>query len=138
MGEPVPPDSTLETDDRFPSGPWKGFYIQWGMQGRQRLNLTFREGVVTGYGSDPGGDFHVRGTYDPGAGRARLTKMYAQHRVEYDGHAEGDGIWGRWEIRGVGYTDRGGFHIWPDADGESRHDDAEAEEPVGVGTRPGE
>lgn len=127
-----PPIPALETDERFPSGPWSGFYIQWGRRGRQRLTLTFRDGLVEGGGDDPGGSFTVRGTYDTQAGKVALRKVYAFHTVEYDGHAEGDGIWGAWVIRAVGYSDHGGFHIWPDAQGEqeARHEQAEAPEPA--------
>ncbi len=123
-------ETDLETDDRFPSGPWIGFYIQWGQRGRQDLNLTFREGVIGGVGRDAAGDFGVRGTYDVESGRCGLVKTYPTHRVEYDGNAEGNGIWGTWRIRGVGYDDTGGFHIWPLAMGEGMAEHVEAEVPV--------
>ena len=43
---------------------------------------------------------------------------------------EGRGIWGTWEI---GRADRGGFHIWPLADGEDvdQSNDAQVAKPVG-------
>ena len=42
----------VESDDRFPSGPWKGFFLQPILPGRHwmELILTFREGVMTGEG----------------------------------------------------------------------------------------
>ena len=40
------PDPDLEQDSRFPSGPWKGFFLQPVLPGRHwmELNLTFRRG----------------------------------------------------------------------------------------------
>jgi hypothetical protein len=116
---------SLETDERFVSGPWRGFYVQWGTRGKQELSLTFFDGQIVGDGADPAGDFRVRGGYDIETGKVWMHKVYPEHTVEYDGHAEpgkDKGIWGAWQIR-YGFTrDHGGFHIWPDAhaEGESR------------------
>jgi len=55
--DPTPdgPDLDLETDSRFPSGPWVGYFLQKelppGKHGME-LRLTFRRGVVTGEGRD--------------------------------------------------------------------------------------
>ena len=48
----------VETDPRFPSGPWIGFYIQRG-HGKQQmsLSLAFVDGRVTGTGRDIVGRF---------------------------------------------------------------------------------
>lgn len=112
---------SLETDERFVSGPWRGFYMQWGTRGKQELSLTFFDGQIVGDGADPAGDFRVRGGYDAETGKVWMHKVYPSHTVEYDGHAEpgkDKGIWGAWQIR-YGFTrDHGGFHIWPDARGE--------------------
>lgn len=127
------PANTPESDDRFASGNWAGFYQQWGLQCRQRLALDFREGLITGGGADPGGEFSVRGTYNVHAGTCALSKLYPSHRVEYDGFAEGDGIWGRWVIRYQNSReDRGGFHIWPVGEGEGAHAEAHAENPTTI------
>lgn len=134
---PPPTDpSALETDDRFVSGPWHGFYIQWGVRGKQSLSLSFRGGVVTGHGADPAGDFAVKGAYDVERGRAWLRKIYPSHVVEYDGHAEGDGIWGGWQIRSASGRDHGGFHIWPHAEGQGASEELEQEQPCEVPAQP--
>ena len=102
----------IETDERFPSGPWIGFYHQGGMQSRQRLGLTFKAGRITGEGRDPAGHFLVGGTYAVDTGKCSLRKLYPTHTVEYDGNAEGDGIQGRWVILLSQFImDRGVFHI---------------------------
>lgn len=132
----TPPQNQPETDPRFPSGPWIGYYHQSPTQARQRLGLSFAEGVISGEGRDPAGPFNVRGSYDVESGRATLSKTYTTHTVEYDGVATDDGIGGGWVIRGFGgmIEDRGIFQIWPDLSagaGESLR--AEQRQPVGVG-----
>lgn len=136
---PVPPLSgessgpILESDERFASGPWIGFYVQNGERGRQALALRFSAGKISGEGRDPGGDFRVTGTYDVERGRAWLSKIYPTHVVEYDGHAEGNGVWGTWKIEyDENFADRGGFHIWPDASGTGSERRIHAEVPVNV------
>ena len=98
--DPTPdgPDLDLETDSRFPSGPWVGYFLQKelppGKHGME-LRLTFRRGVVTGEGRDLIGEFIIRG--------------------KYQGYNEGKGIWGVWEIPP---SWKGGFYIWPEAMGD--------------------
>jgi len=76
------------------------------------LHLSFRGGIVSGSGSDPLGDFLIRGRYDPGSNEIHWTKTYVgAHDVYYRGFRDARGIWGTWEI-GPGWT--GGFHIWPE------------------------
>ena len=127
---PEPED--LETDSRLPSGPWTGFYIQWGMRGRQDLGLKFRHGLITGGGRDNGGLFTVRGTYDTEEGRCALSKRYDGYEVEYDGYIDDNGIWGRWTIRyePAAPDDKGHFHIWPLGDAEAHAERAQAEVPL--------
>lgn len=113
------PDLTgLETDPRFPSGPWTGFFIQPWIPGRHTMNLdlTFRDGCLEAQGSDRVGAFTFTGSYDPQDGQCRWTKQYlGKHQVTYAGVNEGKGIWGVWEIRFLWglYHDRGVFHLWP-------------------------
>lgn len=133
---PTPHDDrspSLETDERFASGMWRGFYIQWGVRGKQELGLTFFVGQIVGDGADPAGDFRVRGGYDVESGKVWLHKVYPSHTVEYDGHAEpgeNKGIWGAWQIR-YGFTrDHGGFHIWPDASAEGQSRSIKREQPL--------
>lgn len=128
------PRLCLEADPRFPSGPWGGYYQEGGIQARQRLNLTFAGGTVTGFGSDPVGPFTMRGVYDVESGKVSMVKTYPTHRVEYDGLADGDGIGGGWMIRyEMGLTDRGRFRIWPDELAMGEANRVKAEEPVPVG-----
>jgi hypothetical protein len=115
-----PPDPLdLETDPRFPSGPWTGFFLQRLLPGRHlmELRLTFRQGEITGEGRDWVGAFIIRGKYDTADGRCHWSKRYVgKHDVFYDGFNEGKGIWGTWEIAASSEYPRqhGGFHIWPE------------------------
>jgi hypothetical protein len=109
----------LETDPRFPSGPWTGFFLQKAVPGRHlmELRLQFHAGTVTGEGRDWVGDFTIRGRYTIDNGRVHWQKRYvAKHDVYYRGYAEEKGIWGTWEIPTEvlpGFR-TGGFHIWPE------------------------
>lgn len=110
---PKPPAN--ETDPRFPSGGWTGFWLQRHYTGRQymRLHLAFAGGRLAGAGSDVIGDFAIAGTYDLKTGGCKFIKSYTgQHSVEYEGCNQNDGmwVWGLWRIRTL---DSGGFHIWP-------------------------
>lgn len=118
-GKPLKPED-LETDPRFPSGKWTGFWLQRAYAGRQWMNLelTFAGGAVRGGGSDRVGDFSMAGTYDLTTGACSIVKTYERaHHVAYDGRNEDDGlwIWGVWTIRSL---DRGGFHLWPAGEGD--------------------
>ncbi|HZU38586.1 MAG TPA: hypothetical protein VFA18_21855 [Gemmataceae bacterium] len=109
----------LETDPRFPSGPWTGFFLQKLVPGRHlmELQLTFSGGTMTGAGRDWVGKFVVRGRYELDSGRCRWTKRYlGKHDVYYQGFNEGKGIWGTWEIPAsfLMPASKGGFHIWPE------------------------
>jgi hypothetical protein len=108
----------LETDPRFPSGPWTGFFLQKAIPGRHmmEMRLTFRSGSFTGEGRDWVGEFLFRGRYELSDGKCHWTKRYlGKHDVYYEGFNEGKGIWGTWEIpAGQLGASRGGFHIWPE------------------------
>jgi hypothetical protein len=115
----------LETDPRFPSGPWVGFFLQkWPPLGKQwmELRLTFRSGDLTGEGRDIIGTFVLAGSYSVADGRCHWRKTYlGKHDVYYSGFNEGKGIWGTWEIpSGLATPIRlhGGFHIWPEGMGD--------------------
>jgi hypothetical protein len=126
--QPFPPGAA-ETDQRFPSGPWTGFFQQsWVAPHRFETNvdLRFQGGELWGEGRDWVGPYTVRGTYDAAEGRCEWTKQYlGKHSVSYLGYNEGNGIWGVWEIRALLglYRDRGVFHLWP----RGRSPGAEAE-----------
>lgn len=115
MSDAKPP--TLETDPRFPSGPWTGFFLQKAIPGRHlmELHLTFRNGALTGEGRDWVGPFILKGSYSLSDGVCYWTKRYlGKHDVFYRGFNEGKGIWGVWEMDVIGGRDQGGFHIWPE------------------------
>jgi hypothetical protein len=139
-------DANLETDSRFPSGPWAGFFLQKELPGRHymELSLTFRQGTMTGEGRDRVGQFIIRGHYTIEDGKCWWNKRYVgKHDVFYQGYNEGKGIWGTWEIPADSFGIRyhGGFYIWPvgmgDASGQHLFEAADipapAEEFIGVG-----
>jgi len=110
-------NSPLETDDRFPSGRWVGFFTDKRVPGKHDMDLTlaFSQGKMTGTGRDRVGTFTIDGTYQLGDGVCEFMKQYVgQHGVNYHGFNEGRGIWGKWELTQHGMTSSGGFHIWPD------------------------
>jgi hypothetical protein len=114
-----PQKLNLEPDARFPSGPWTGFFLQFWIPGRNTTDVTisYSRGEMTGRGYDRVGSFNIDGIYDVGTGECEWTKQYlGKHSVKYRGVNNGHGIWGVWEIRQLAglFTDRGGFHIWPE------------------------
>lgn len=126
-----------ETDPRFPSGPWRGFFLQRIFAGKHwmELELTFRNGRLNGSGRDWVGKFVMSGRYDLDSGKAWIHKHYiGKHEIYYQGYNEGKGIWGTWEWP-EDTANRGGFHIWPVGlgidDGTRLHE--AIEEPVAVG-----
>jgi hypothetical protein len=132
--------SVAETDPRFPSGKWGGFWIQKILQpGRwpQEMQLSFHKGVIAGEGRDRIGAFLIRGFYSTEDGRCRWTKRYVgMHDVYYQGFNEGKGIWGTWSID----LNHGGFHIWPEgmSDPSNATLEAEADVPAEVPASVGE
>ena len=123
----------LEIDPRFPSGEWKGFWLERGLPGRQWMSLSmeFRDGHLSGEGRDIIGPFFLRGTYPLEDGRCLITKTYpGSHDVVYDGANEGDGkwLWGLWKIR----TETGGFHLWPKGEPDPTGSDLSAEKEIPV------
>jgi hypothetical protein len=114
-------------DEDYPDGPWTGFYLQGSARTRQDLDLTFRNGWMTGSGMDSVGRFLIRGRYERDSGEVRWTKSYAgSHDVLYQGYRDGKGIWGTWRID----WETGGFHIWPKGLGSEAAVETEAEQPV--------
>jgi hypothetical protein len=131
--EDRPEAQALEPDERFPSGPWTGFFLQPPLVGRQwmELSLTFRQGAMTGEGRDRVGEFLLRGRYEVESGKCWWSKRYVgKHDVAYMGYNEGRGIWGMWEIKNP--PAKGGFHIWPEAMGDPTQKKLSAEEEVPV------
>lgn len=111
------PNADLESDPRFPSGKWAGFFTDKRLPGKHRMEmiLTFAGGRVTGSGRDRVGKFTIDGTYQLTDGLCAWVKQYTgRHAVGYRGFNEGKGIWGKWELTDHGFTFTGGFHIWPE------------------------
>jgi hypothetical protein len=107
-----------ETDPRFPSGPWTGFFLQRAIPGKHRMELilAFSQNQIEGEGRDWVGNFILRGGYSLYDGKCYWTKRYlGKHDVFYKGYNEGKGIWGTWEISSAEFEyQQGGFHIWPE------------------------
>lgn len=80
-----------------------------------RIQLHFRNGKVSGKGSDQIGGFSIKGRYSDD-GIVEFVKRYTWHRVRYSGTWDGQMIFGNWEI---GSYDWGEFEIWPEAEFES-------------------
>ena len=117
--EPKPPEQPgLETDPRFPSGEWTGFFLQPVLPGHHwmELHLTFQLGILKGEGRDWVGKFFIKGHYQVDDGKCWWHKTYVgKHSIWYKGFNEGKGIWGVWEFE---KSWKGGFHIWPVAMGD--------------------
>ncbi len=141
-------ETTHESDPRFPTGPWTGFFTQPVIPGRHlmELHLSFRNGTMSGEGRDWVGRFVITGRYTLADGSCHWIKRYlGKHDVFYKGYNEGKGIWGRWEIPATQLTAQqtGGFYIWPEGMADpTRHELAEEadiplileqEEPLEVG-----
>lgn len=132
------PNLSTESDPRFPSGKWVGFWTDKRLPGKHQmeLELTFSNGSMTGSGRDIVGTFAIEGTYHLDDGLCLFLKQYvAQHVVGYRGFNEGKGIWGSWELIIQKQKFTGGFHIWPHgmADPTQPTLDEEAEIPSDVG-----
>jgi hypothetical protein len=111
--------ASLESDPRFPTGPWTGFFQQKAIPGKHQtdLELRFADGELEGEGRDWVGAYTVRGTYDRATGRCEWWKKYrGKHSVAYTGFNQGRGIWGVWEINALAglIRDKGVFHLWPE------------------------
>ena len=98
----------------IPSGPWRGFYRYPHASSSLHtmvLQLSFREGRVSGTGSDDIGRFTVRGRYGYLEDEVYWIKHYiGMHDVYYRGFWERGFIWGNWVID---QWPKGGFKVWP-------------------------
>lgn len=115
----APQEAMPESDPRFPSGSWTGFFLQhlWPGRSRMKLEMSFRGGRLEATGADRVGAFTFEGSYNAADGSCRWRKQYlGKHQVSYTGKSEGAGIWGVWELRALGgwFRDQGVFHLWPE------------------------
>jgi hypothetical protein len=111
MAEPDP--SRVEQDHRFPSGGWRGYFVQPGVAGRSYmdLQLTFYDGRLHGTGSDWVGNFIILGRYQTTDGDCWWTKRYiGKHDVFYRGSNQNRVISGQWQLPPLM---TGEFRIWP-------------------------
>ncbi|MEM6552579.1 MAG: hypothetical protein AAF750_10695 [Planctomycetota bacterium] len=110
-------DLPTETDPRFPSGAWRGYWIQDDFTGWMEVDLTFRQGKIIGEGTDPVSRYTMRGTYDLDTGKVVIRKHYLnQYMLPYAGVMGGDGhMSGLWEIPSC--NDRGPWRLWPKGKG---------------------
>ncbi|MBK8914319.1 MAG: hypothetical protein IPM64_06895 [Phycisphaerales bacterium] len=133
-------DSLRESDARFPSGRWVGYWRQESHQGRMQLDITFGNGRLFGDGRDFVGDFTLSGSYCTQSGRCTIHKTYlGQHDVHYDGTASARGIAGSWEIHDAdepAMNSRGPFHIWPVGPGSGESLQEEVAQPLPVHEAP--
>lgn len=114
-------DEPHEMDDRFPTGEWRGFYVQPDSRQRHKMELLleFAQEEISGMGDDSVGEFTIKGTYDTRTGQCWWTKQYVgQHRVLYEGRTNGRGIIGQWQVPGQPASWSGPFFIWPRALGD--------------------
>jgi hypothetical protein len=100
---PLPP--------RFHSGPWLGYYEQFGERYPQEQSMEFADGMVRGDGEDGIARFRIEGTYRRCGDALRIgwIKTYeGGHSVLYLGASDGEWIRGQWELPG-GYGDAFAF-----------------------------
>jgi hypothetical protein len=131
--------SNPETDPRFPSGKWVGFFLDRRLPGKHQMEmvLTFAGGRLTGTGRDRVGKFTFTGSYDVADGKCEWVKQYAKaHAIAYRGFNEGKGIWGTWELPWQGHVFTGGFHIWPEGMADPTHPTMSEEADVPVEAPP--
>jgi hypothetical protein len=108
-------------------GDWEGFYLAPYDTHKHKMDCVFhfKNQKINGYGSDDVGHFTWSGTYDEDQYKVQLIKSYVGHEVIYQGHADENGIWGKWHIGPWS----AGFHLWPKLSGNEVEDiDAEVNE----------
>jgi len=123
-------NSESEQHPMLPSGYWTGFYVYAHSAERHEMMimLDFMQGNISGDGSDDIGTFTFDGTYNLSSMTCQFIKHYRAHSIDYHGHIDENGIWGKWYFmpgptmsksdfemlqRLVPNRITGGFHIWP-------------------------
>ena len=103
----------MTTPNFLPDGPWTGFYEEYGKEGNFPMSctFTFSEGNISGSGSDEVGTFTFAGSYSKDY-QVSMKKSYHTHTLLYEGHADENGIWGKWSFPAMKFISAG-FHLWP-------------------------
>ena len=122
----------MESPSFLPDGPWEGFYEEYDKPGNfpMACTFTFSDGLVTGSGSDEVGTFTFSGTYSTSDYKVVMKKSYHSHALAYEGHADENGIWGKWHFPALKFVSAG-FHLWPKkGEAEQIAAEEEAEEAI--------
>jgi hypothetical protein len=110
---------------------WTGWWEQRGLGRRMMHNLVLdvaADGTVVGGGEDCVGSFTFTGQLRAD-GTISLVKQYiGRHRVSYEGHNSGEGIFGTWHISNF-WTGR--FALRPFAESKMGHGEIQELAPVG-------
>jgi len=103
--------SEEEKDKAFRSGKWHGHWIQGATRGDMDFKLKFKNGQVTGKGSDQIGKFTWTGNFDSGNKNIFMRKQYeGAHSVDYNGiKCANKQFEGTWAISG---GSQGGGSFW--------------------------
>lgn len=93
------------------NGEWEGFYnYPFGTtKHKMETFLNYKDGKISGHGSDDIGQFTWSGKYDEEMYKVNMVKSYGSHDVNYSGNIDENGLWGIWAIGEF----KGGFHLWP-------------------------
>lgn len=59
------------------------------------IELNFKNGIVSGSGTDDVAPFTWKGKYDLEPMKIYMTKVYRTHTIEYKGDIDENGIWGK-------------------------------------------
>jgi hypothetical protein len=106
------------------------------------MNLTIKQGRITGTGTDKDGDFELVGAYIERKREVLITRTYtwttepsqsgAGIPYEYVGSWDGNFISGNWFPRWHPDADGGPFEMWPGQDEDSLQIQLEVEEELSV------
>lgn len=121
----------MSTPNFLPDGPWEGFYEEYDQDGNFPMACTFifSDGAITGSGSDEVGTFTFSGSYSKDY-KVSMKKRYHTHALNYEGHADDNGIWGKWSFPTMSFVSAG-FHLWPKkGESETISEEAEVEEAI--------
>lgn len=121
----------MDNPNFLPDGPWEGFYEEYERAGNfpMACTLTFADGNISGSGSDEVGTFTFSGSYSK-TYEVSMRKSYHSHTLLYEGHADENGIWGKWQFPALKFVSAG-FHLWPKkGESEQIEEEEEVEEAI--------